>query len=291
MSDTHKSRRVRSRIGRLGWVPIVWYALFLLGPLFLVFATSLASRGIYGGLEWNLSGENYLRSADPLFSLILWRSFLLAAVTAAFCFIIGFPMALAMATASATARNVFVFALAIPFLTNLMIRICAVKSLVAYEGPVAHFLLALGVEFDRFALSQNLSLVLYGMISSYLPFMVFPLYSALERFDFSLVEAAQDLGASYIQVMNRVILPSLRRAIVSGVLLVFIPAFGEFVIPDLLGGAKTMLIGNLISEQFLKARDWPFGSALSIVLMLILAGAIWWIRLFDRPMGRPRRPA
>jgi spermidine/putrescine transport system permease protein len=283
MSGSGKCHRVGSRIGRLGWVPIVWYALFLLGPLFLVFATSLATRGMYGGIEWTLTGENYGRSFDPLFYLIVWRSFLLAAATALLCFVIGFPMALSMATATATAtaRSLFVFALAVPFLTNLMIRICAVKSLVAYDGPVAHFLLALGIGFDRFALSQNMPLVLYGMISSYLPFMVFPLYSALERFDFSTMEAAQDLGANYLQVMNRVILPSLRPAIVSGVLLVFIPAFGEFVIPDLLGGAKSMFIGNLISEQFLKARDWPFGSALSILLMLVLVTSIWGIRLID----------
>ena len=119
------------------------------------------------------------------------------------------------------------------------------------------------------------------MVSTYLPFMVFPLYGALERFDFSLIEAGQDLGATYPQVVGRVLVPNIRKSLVSGFLLVFIPALGEFVIPDLLGGAKTMLAGNLISEQFLKARDWPFGAALSVILILFLAFAILVLRRFE----------
>jgi spermidine/putrescine transport system permease protein len=119
------------------------------------------------------------------------------------------------------------------------------------------------------------------MVTTYLPFMVFPLYGALERFDFSLIEAGQDLGASYLQVLTRVVLPILRKPLASGFLLVFIPSLGEFVIPDLLGGAKAMLTGNLISEQFLKSRDWPFGSALSVVLMVVLGLFIFAIQRWE----------
>lgn len=275
-----------TRLHRLGWIPVVWYLSFLVGPLTLVFATSLAARGVYGGIDWQLSGGNFMRAMDPLFSLVILRSFFLAATTAGLCFLIGFPMALAMATAGRRERGLYVLALAIPFLTNLMIRICAIKSFVGYDGPLAQVLSAIGLEFDPFALSQNQPLVLYGMVSSYLPFMVLPLFAALERFDFSLIEAAQDLGARYHQLLMRVVFPSMRTAILSGALLVFIPSFGEFVIPDLLGGAKAMLIGNLISEQFLKARDWPFGSALSIVLMVGFGGALLTMRLIGRRSGR-----
>jgi len=273
---------MKTKLERLGWIPVLWYAIFLVGPLGLVFVTSLAARGTYGGIEWELSGGNFARAMDPLFSLVILRSFVLAAMTSGLCFAVGFPMALSMATASARTRNLYVLGLAIPFLTNLMIRICAIKSFVGYDGPLAWCLTALGVPFDRFALSQNLPLVLYGMVSTYLPFFVLPMFAALERFDFSLVEAAQDLGAHYGQVLARVLLPSLRHAIISSLLLVFIPSFGEFVIPDLLGGAKTMLIGNLISEQFLKARDWPFGSALSILLMIGLGLALFLMSAVDR---------
>ena len=264
----------RSLIFGLGWAPLIWYTLFLLGPLLLVLATSLATRGVYGGIQWTLTFENFHRAFDFLYVQVFFRSLWLATFTAVLCMAIGFPMALAMATSSKSVRNLFVLFLAVPFLTNLIIRICALKALTATDGPLEEMLSTLHIPHDPFSLSQNMPLVMFGMISTYLPFMVFPLYGALERFDFSLVEAAQDLGATYYQVLTRVLLPGLRRAIASAVLLVFIPALGEFVIPDLLGGAKTMLSGNLISEQFLKSRDWPFGSALSVILIVLLSLAI-----------------
>ncbi len=266
----------------MGWIPVGWYLVFLLGPLFLVVATSFATRGLYGGLEWSFNHENFTRTADSLYLAILWRSFLLASLTTAACLLLGLPIAYAMSTASSRARSAYVLLLAIPFLTNLVIRICAIKSFMAYEGPFAWLLTALGIGFDPYALSQNATLVSLGMISSYLPFMVFPLFAALEKFDFSLVEAAQDLGASFAPTVTRVILPILKVPIISGCLLVFIPAMGEFLIPDLLGGAKTMLAGNLISEQFLKARDWPFGSSLSVVLMVILSFVVIGARYLER---------
>lgn len=269
--DSSANLSGRKGLGVLGWVPVVWYLALLVGPLSLILVTSVANRGPYGGVEWNFDLENYLRSFDVLYLMILVRSLFLALFTASICFIVGFPVALSIATAPIRIRSVLVFLLAIPFLTNQIIRICALKSIVAFDGPLVLLLEAIGIQVDRFAISQNFALVLVGMVTSYLPFMVFPLYAALERFDFSLVEAALDLGANYRQVIIKVFLPNLRRAITSGFFLVFIPAFGEFVIPDLLGGAKVMLIGNLISEQFLKARDWPFGSALSVVLFLLLS--------------------
>lgn len=274
--------RTRPGLPGLGWLSISWYLIFLLGPLFLVFATALASRGTYGGIEWNLTTENFSRAFDPLYFSILVRSLVLAGLTTIACFALGFPIALAMATATSRARSVYVLLLAIPFLTNLVIRICAIKSFMAYEGPFAATLTMLGIPFDPYSLSQNTSLVAFGMISTYLPFMVFPLFAALEKFDFSLVEAAQDLGAHFGSVLKRVLLPIMKGPIVAGCLLVFIPAMGEFLIPDLLGGAKTMLAGNLISEQFLKARDWPFGSSLSVVLMVFLSFVVVGARWIER---------
>ena len=271
-----------SRLSSVGWAPVFWYLLFLLGPVLLVVATSFATRGLYGGITWSFGLENFRRALDPLYALVLFRSVWLALLTAVLCLVLGFPMALAMATSSSRARNVWVMLLAIPFLTNLVIRICALKALTAFDGPLTHLLSLLHITHDPFALSQNFPLVMFGMLSTYLPFMVFPLYGALERFDFSLIEAAQDLGARYTEVIYKVLLPNLRKPLVSGFLLVFIPALGEFVIPDLLGGAKTMLAGNLISEQFLKARDWPFGSALSVLLLLALTISILMIRRLER---------
>ncbi len=254
----------------VGWLPLAWYLFFLSGPFVLVVLTSFASRGLYGGIEWTFSVAGYARAFDVLYLHILLRSFIVATLTAAACLLIGLPMAWAMATASQTRRSVYVLLLAIPFLTNLVIRVCALKAITSYDGPLASLLTLLQIQFDPYLLSQNQVLVVYGMISSYLPFMVFPIYAALERFDFSLLEAAQDLGASTGQMLRLILIPVLRRPIFSGLTLVFIPCLGEFVIPDLLGGAKSMLAGNLISEQFLKARDWPFGSVLSALLVVAL---------------------
>lgn len=273
-----KADAERSSVSRLGWLPLAWYLLFLLAPLLIVAATSLASRGLYGGIEWRWTLENFTRAFDPLYLSILLKSFALSLGTTVACFLFGFPVAYSMATAKASTRNVLILLLAIPFLTNLVIRICAIKAFTSFDGPLATLLTAFHIVFDPYLLSQNAPLVAFGMISTYLPFMVFPLYASLERFDFALVEAAEDLGATFLQVCTRVVLPSLKGAMLSGVLLVFIPAMGEFLIPDLLGGAKVMLAGNLVSEQFLKARDWPFGSALSALLMMLLGLVVIAVR-------------
>lgn len=281
IDEATRQRPYAFGLAALGWVPTLWYAIFLLGPLLLVVAMSLTSRGLYGGIDWVWGVGNFVRAFDPLYAQILLRSFWLALITAGLCLTLGFPMALAMATAPRRHRNTLVMLLAVPFLTNLVIRICALKALTAFDGPLTMVLTFLHIPHDPFALSQNFPLVLFGMVSTYLPFMVFPLYGSLERFDFSLIEAGQDLGATYGQVIARVLVPNIRKSLVSGFLLVFIPALGEFVIPDLLGGAKTMLAGNLISEQFLKARDWPFGAALSVILIVFLAIAIVILRRFE----------
>ncbi|MES2856430.1 MAG: ABC transporter permease, partial [Bdellovibrionota bacterium] len=259
--------RASRSLAWLGWFPILWYLVFLIGPLALIAFTSFATRGTYGGVEWRWTVESFTRAFDPLYATILNRSIFLALGTTVACAVLGFPMAFAMATAPRRLRSILVFLLAIPFLTNLVIRICAIKVFTGYDGPLAFSLTALAIPFDPYELSQNRPLVIFGMISTYLPFMVFPLFASLEKFDFHLLEAAQDLGASFMQALRKVMLPILTPALISGALLVFVPALGEFLIPDLLGGAKTMLAGNLISEQFLKARDWPFGSALSFLLM------------------------
>lgn len=269
-----------------GWISLGWFMFFLFFPFAMVLLTSFAARGPYGGVDWSLNFENYIRALDPLYFGVFLRSFALALTTALACLVIGFPMALAMASASASRRPAIAMALAVPFLTNLVIRVCALKAVTSYGGALDVVLKFLSIPHDVFALSQNRTLVQYGMISSYLPFMVFPLYSALESFDFGLIEAAEDLGATYTQALWRIVIPSMRKAFASGLTLVAIPAFGEYVIPDLLGGAKVMLVGNLVSEQFLKTRDWPFGSALSILVLATLGLALVFISLVGRG---PRR--
>lgn len=255
---------------KLVYPAFTWFLLFLIIPLFIVLFVSFLSRSPYGSIQYIFQVDNYLRVFQFVYLKIFASSLKLAFLTSLICLIIGFPLAWVIATAKPQNRPLLIFSLAIPFLTNLIIRIYAIKLFVGMDGPVQGILNFLGVQFDPFYFTQNETLVLYGMVTTYLPFMVFPLYAAFEKFNFSLVEAAMDLGASQFGVLFKVLIPNMKTAIVNGFILVFIPCLGEFVIPDLLGGAKNMLVGNLITEQFLKARDWPFGAALSMVLILIL---------------------
>jgi spermidine/putrescine transport system permease protein len=233
-----------------------WFLWFLLVPLAIVCVYSVSHKGTYGGVVLGASPDNYLRAADWIYLKIFWNSLKLATLTSVSCLAIGFPMAYVMATSRARIKALLLVLVVIPFWTNFVVRAYSIKVLLALVGGDA--------------LTDGPFAVWLGMMTNYLPFMVLPLYVSLEKFDFSLLEAARDLGASQFEALRRVLVPVCRPGIVTGLIFVFTPALGEFVIPDLLGGARTMLIGNLITEQFLKTRDWPFGAALSLILIGIV---------------------
>ncbi len=247
-----------------------WFLGFFVVPLAIVVVYSFARKGTYGGVVYEFSLANYLRAFDPVYLTILWNSVKLATLTALSCLLIGYPMAYVMATSSPRIRNLLLILVVIPFWTNFVVRAYALKVLFGEQGPVNQAALSMGLISEPFVFANTAFAVWLGMVTNYLPFMVLPLYVALEKFDFALLEAARDLGASPWRVLTRVLLPLTRTGIVTGTIFVFTPALGEFVIPDLLGGARTMLVGNLITEQFLKTRDWPFGSAISLLMMTIV---------------------
>lgn len=259
-----------------------WLVVFLCLPILLVFIYSFFQRGPYGNIIFEFSLLNYARLFDPLYLTIFLRSMTLSLFTTACCFCIGFPMAFAMATAKPAWRPWLFIALMIPFLTNFIVRVYAIRVLLSAEGPLNALLLSIGVLATPLSWNDSLVSVIIGMITNYLPFMVLPLYVTLEKFDYSLLEAAADLGASWLQMFRKIILPLSLPGILSGCFLVALPVLGEFIIPDLLGGAKTMLIGNLISDQFLKARDWPFGSALSMLLIILVLLGVFAQALLKR---------
>lgn len=247
-----------------------WFAWFFLAPLAIVVAYSFATKGVYGGVQFSFTWENYVRAGDRIYLHIFWNSLTLATLTSLSCLLIGYPMAYVMATASARLRSVLLMLVVIPFWTNFVVRAYALKVLFGEQGPVNELAIRLGLLSEPFQFANTPFAVWLGMVTNYLPFMVLPLFVSLEKFDFSLLEAARDLGGSGWKILWRVLLPLTRQGIITGFIFVFTPALGEFVIPDMLGGARTMLIGNLITEQFLKTRDWPFGSALSLILMLLV---------------------
>jgi spermidine/putrescine transport system permease protein len=252
----------------------IWLGLFFLLPLLLILAYSFGTSGIYGGITLGFNPGNYLKVFDPLYLEIIGRTFFIAALNTLLCLALGYPLAYFVVFKGRRWRNALILLVMVPFWTSLLIRAYAWVVILGGNGIANRTLQFLGITDEPLTLIFTPEAVLMGMVYSYLPFMILPLYAALEKFDTRLKEAAQDLGASRWHTFWRVTFPLSMPGVIAGSILVFIPSAGEFVIPDLLGGSRTVMTGNLIQNQFLQARDWAFGSALSVMLAVLLLGAI-----------------
>lgn len=243
-------------------------------PMAILAVYTLLTRGVYGGVAQPFTFENWLRLFDPLYLSILARSFSVAAAATALCLVLGFPLALFISRAGPR-KHLYLALVMLPFWTSLLVRTYAWMFLLRDTGLINTSLLALGLIRQPLPLLYNWWAVLLGLVYGYLPFMVLPLYSTLERLDPALAEAAADLGARPFETLRRVVIPLAAPGMRAGVLLVFIPCLGAYLTPDLLGGGKTILIGTLVQNQFTNARDWPFGAALSMGLMAIVLVLLW----------------
>lgn len=268
---------------------LLWMIVFLIVPLVLIVVLSLAWRGAYGPVDWGanaaefaarLSLDNYVRLFDPLYLGVLWTSLRMAGLTTIICLAVGYPVAYFLARRASRWRQALLFLLLVPFWTNFLIRIYAWMLLLRTEGLVNRGLLFLGLIPEPLQIMYTPTAVMIAMVYEFLPFMVLPLYTSLEKLEASLLEAASDLYARPVRAFLRVTLPLSLPGIIAGTILVFIPTMGMFVVPDLMGGARTALVGNLVQRQFLAARDWPFGAAASMVLMaLTLAATLIYTRV------------
>lgn len=258
---------------------LIYLIIFLAAPLLLAIVVSFLTRGTYGNIIFVPSLENYRRLIDPLYFQILLSSLWVALLTTAGCLIIGYPLAAFIARSPRKQRSFLLFLILIPFWTNFIIRIYAWIMILRTEGLINSLLLKIGLIQAPLEILYTPTAVMIGMIYEFLPFMILPLYASLEKIDQQLFDAAADLGARPWNIFSRITLPLCAPGIIAGSILVFIPAMGMFVVPDLMGGAKTMLIGNLIKNQFLIARDWPFGAAVSVILLLLtLAFTLYYTR-------------
>ncbi|MGC4117584.1 MAG: ABC transporter permease [Myxococcales bacterium] len=261
---------------------LFWVTLFLLVPLLAIGVISFLTRGEVGGYERPWTVENFTRffgfgffGFDVLYPKIVLESFLMGAGTTALCLVCALPLAFFIAALPGRYKNMALTLVLIPFWTSLLIRTYAWQILLAPEGWITKPLSLLGLVEAGESLCPSTFAIYLGMVCDYLPFLVLPLYSSVEKIDWTLAEAASDLGADALRVMRHAILPQITPGLVAGVILVFIPATGQFVIPDLLGGAKTQLLGNVIQQQFGPSRDWPFGSAISFLVMLLVLLSLW----------------
>lgn len=255
---------------------MLWIVVFFVGPLLVMAAFSLARRGAYGTVNWTLGIQNYLQAVDPIYLAVYGRSLWIAVVTTVLCFAVGYPTAYAIAMKVPQRWKSTLLVLAVvPFWTSFLVRTYAWRFMLQDDGLVNALFAWVGLPAQKLLYTE--SAVMIGQVYAELPFMILPLYAAIERLDRGLLEAASDLGASRVSRFLHVTLPLTKSGIVAGVVLVLVPSLGAFITPDMLGGAKSMMIGSLIQEQFVQ-RNQPFGAALGNILaiaVLVLLVIAW----------------
>jgi spermidine/putrescine transport system permease protein len=285
---------LHQRSGLRAWALLApgtfWLLLFFLAPILIMFVYSVMPRGVYGGVERGFTLEHYRRFFDPLYLQILNRTFLWSVAATVICLGAGYPVAYLIAR-SGKWKNLLMFLVVLPFWTSFLVRTFAMIFLLRDTGFINTLLLSVGLIRQPIEMLYTPFAVMSGLVYGFLPFMVLPIYASLEKLDLSLLEAAEVLGARPAARFLRVTLPLSLPGVVAGCLLVFIPALGSFLTSDLLGGAKQVMVGNLIQNQFSSARNWPFGSAASFIVMaLVLVAVVAYLRVRDRgPRERARR--
>lgn len=265
----------------------VWLLLFFLGPAFLIFFLAFRPPDPYGGIGPGWSTASIASLARPGYLAIAWRTAWISAVTTGACLALALPAGYAVARAAPKRRNLLLMMVIVPFWTNFLIRVFAWKSLLHPEGPVKKVLVLLGLVDPQATLLYNPAAVILVMTYTFLPFAILPVYAAAEKFDFRLVEAARDLGARPFQAFRRVFLPGIRQGVVTAVLIVLIPALGSYVVPDLVGGPSSEMLGNKIAQRVFVDRNLPQASALSVVLVLAVLAPLVAVLLLQRKKERP----
>ncbi|MCU5376515.1 MULTISPECIES: spermidine/putrescine ABC transporter permease PotB [Bacillus] len=255
--------------GKLLALPTVaWLLIFFLIPLLFVLAFAFMQRGAYGTVEMQFTLENIARVFDSLYMGTLWETVKIAVITTVICLVIGYPFAYTITIVDRKYRSILLLLATIPFWINFLVRSYAWIVILRSQGLVNTLLLKLGIISEPLNLLYNTPSVILGMVYSLLPFMILPVYAAIEQLDKRKLEAAYDLGATPAKAFWNVTVPMTMSGIATGSILVFVSSIGMFVVSDVMGGSKVALIGNVIQNQFLGARDWPFGSALSMIVVL-----------------------
>lgn len=262
-----------SLIPSSAWVFLIWLILMTLLPFTLILAMSFLQRSDLGTIVFSLSFNNYEQLLDWVYLRVLLKTLWLALMATVSCLCIGFPVAYFLARVQGPMKSIGLILLFIPFWTNFILRIYGIVSLFGTNGLLNQTLLAFGL--SKVSILYTRWGVYLGLVYNYLPFLVVPIYSSLEKLDPFLREAASDLGATRFQTFRKVIVPNIKEGVFIGSLFVFIPMLGEYVIPDLLGGAKEAFLGKVMVEQFFVLQDWPLGSAIATVLSVLLLGALW----------------
>lgn len=295
-------QRTQARAGQGSWLAglpgLAYLVALVLAPLIIIVIFSFLSRAKLGvGVRWEFTVQPYVelfyteslsgeRAFDPTYLQIFFNSVLYSLITAVVCLVLSLPIALWIATRPPKWRTLLVFLVTIPFWTSLLIRTYAFVIILNDNGPINGALGGLGIISEPISMLYTPFATIVGLVYSFLPFMILPIYASAERFDFRLAEAAYDLGAAKLTVLRRIVLPAVRPGVIAGFILVFIPALGSYLAPELLGGGKTSMIANVIAAQFGASRNWPFGAALSVMVLVIVMLALVIFAVIARRTSR-----
>lgn len=273
-------RRQSAILGLLLAPATLFLGVFFLLPLLIIALFSFLTPGLYGGVEWSFYHWNYgrifgwadgiMEVFEPVYLRILWRSLSFAALTVLVTLLLCYPVAFWVSRLPERSRLFFLFLITLPFFSSLIVRLYAWLLILKPTGFLNSALMGLGLISQPLEILYTPTAVVLGMVYVMVPFMFLPLYAAVDNLDRAQVEASMDLGANRVQTLLKVVLPQTLPGIMGGAVIVFIPSVGNFIVPDILGGAKGLMIGNLVEQQFLSARNWPFGSALSMVIMSVV---------------------
>lgn len=247
-----------------------WLALFMVIPCGIIFFYSFFERGVYGGIDYNFTFENFARAFDAIYLNILLTSGRIAFLATAIAILLAYPAAYAISLAPRHRQPTYLFLAMLPFWSNYLIRTYAWIVMLNREGLINNALEGMGLISEPLPLLYNEFSIVTGLVYNYLPFVILAIYSSLSRLNPEIREASEDLGASSLRTFVRITLPLTMPGVAAGAVFVFVLSIGNFITPDLLGGGRLMMVGNLIYDQFLSARDWPFGSALSLILIGVM---------------------
>ncbi|MBK9989532.1 MAG: ABC transporter permease [Verrucomicrobia bacterium] len=281
IADPHITSAGKRQPGTTGWLllspMLLWLGLFVVAPTAILFVYSFCQRDELGQVVFEFTWENYARIADPVYLNILLRSIWYAGLTTAICLVVGYPVAYYIGRAPAQRRSWLLLLVMIPFWISFLLRTYAWISLLKAEGPVSALLQWAHLIATPLEILYTPTAVMIGLVYTYLPFMILPIFTSAEKLDNSLIEASLDLGAGPWRTLSNIIIPLTKPGIFAGVLLVFVPSIGMFAVTDLMGGARVPMIGNVIQNQFGQARDWPFGAALGITFLVLFVIAFWFL--------------
>ncbi|TVR58439.1 MAG: ABC transporter permease [Spirochaetaceae bacterium] len=280
-----RGRRVRSRSGGLYTAPVtVWITVFFVVPLAIVVLYSFLEKGLYGGVRYRFSLDAYRALANPLIIRVAWTTFRIALASTIGTVLLALPAAYYIARSSR--RTMLLVLIIVPFWTNFLIRVYAWMAILGTNGFLNTILLSLGIIGEPVRFLYNQWAVIVVLIYTSLPFAILPLYASIEKFDFTLIEAARDLGASRLAAIVRIMIPNIRAGIVTAILFTFIPNFGEYAVPQLVGGRDSFMIGNVIARELTVTRNWPLAAAMALIITVITAGGMVVYSAANRTRGR-----